>query len=131
MVAILNLAYFGIEFAVAVWIGSASLFADSIDFLEDASDNHRRRRRDAGTRGKQQLLGQFLPPRATQPDRAFGNRCPRRPVAAQCPANGTPSIAVADIHTNPADPARPWRRTGIYQPHLVDDDQRSNDRGMF
>ncbi|ESZ29291.1 hypothetical protein X734_04665 [Mesorhizobium sp. L2C084A000] len=55
-------------------------------------------------------------------------------MAAQCPANGTPSIPVADIHTNPADPARPWRRTartGIYQPHLVDDDQRSNDRGMF
>ncbi|RUZ52098.1 cation transporter, partial [Mesorhizobium sp. M7A.F.Ca.US.007.01.1.1] len=25
MVAILNLAYFGIEFAVAVWIGSVSL----------------------------------------------------------------------------------------------------------
>ncbi|RUY37593.1 cation transporter, partial [Mesorhizobium sp. M7A.F.Ca.CA.002.07.1.1] len=39
MVAILNLAYFGIEFAVAVWIGSVSLFADSIDFLEDASVN--------------------------------------------------------------------------------------------
>ncbi len=39
LVAILNLAYFGIEFAVAVWIGSVSLFADSIDFLEDASVN--------------------------------------------------------------------------------------------
>jgi Co/Zn/Cd efflux system component len=36
-VAILNLAYFGIEFAVARAIGSVSLFADSIDFLEDAS----------------------------------------------------------------------------------------------
>ncbi len=39
LVAILNLAYFGIEFAVAVAIGSVSLFADSIDFLEDASVN--------------------------------------------------------------------------------------------
>ena len=39
LVAILNLGYFGIEFAVAVWIGSVSLFADSIDFLEDASVN--------------------------------------------------------------------------------------------
>ncbi|MCZ8546680.1 cation diffusion facilitator family transporter [Mesorhizobium qingshengii] len=39
MVAILNLGYFGIEFAVAIWIGSVSLFADSIDFLEDASVN--------------------------------------------------------------------------------------------
>jgi Co/Zn/Cd efflux system component len=35
----LNLAYFGIEFAVALAIGSVSLFADSIDFLEDASVN--------------------------------------------------------------------------------------------
>jgi Co/Zn/Cd efflux system component len=39
LVAILNLAYFGIEFAVAFTIGSVSLFADSIDFLEDASVN--------------------------------------------------------------------------------------------
>lgn len=35
----LNLAYFGIEFVVALAIGSVSLFADSIDFLEDASVN--------------------------------------------------------------------------------------------
>ena len=39
IVAGLNLAYFGIEFAVALAIGSVSLFADSIDFLEDASVN--------------------------------------------------------------------------------------------
>jgi Co/Zn/Cd efflux system component len=38
-VAGLNLAYFGVEYAVAVSIGSVSLFADSIDFLEDASIN--------------------------------------------------------------------------------------------
>jgi Co/Zn/Cd efflux system component len=38
-VAALNLGYFGIEFAVALAIGSVSLFADSIDFLEDASVN--------------------------------------------------------------------------------------------
>ncbi len=38
-VAILNLAYFGIEFVVAFWIGSVSLFADSVDFLEDTSLN--------------------------------------------------------------------------------------------
>jgi Co/Zn/Cd efflux system component len=36
-VALLNLAYFGIEFAVARHIGSVSLFADSIDFLEDTA----------------------------------------------------------------------------------------------
>lgn len=39
LVALLNLAYFGVEFAVARAIGSVSLFADSIDFLEDASVN--------------------------------------------------------------------------------------------
>jgi len=38
-VAALNLGYFGIEFAVALAIGSVSLFADSIDFLEDTSLN--------------------------------------------------------------------------------------------
>ena len=38
-VAALNLAYFGVEFAVARHIGSVSLFADSVDFLEVASVN--------------------------------------------------------------------------------------------
>jgi Co/Zn/Cd efflux system component len=36
VVAILNLAYFGVEFAVSRLIGSVSLFVDSIDFLENA-----------------------------------------------------------------------------------------------
>ncbi|TPG50138.1 cation transporter [Rhodanobacter glycinis] len=39
IVALLNLGYFGVEFAVALAIGSVSLFADSVDFLEDASVN--------------------------------------------------------------------------------------------
>jgi Co/Zn/Cd efflux system component len=39
LVAVLNLAYFGVEFGVALAIGSVALFADSIDFLEDASIN--------------------------------------------------------------------------------------------
>jgi Co/Zn/Cd efflux system component len=39
LVAFLNLIYFGVEFAIALAIGSVSLFADSIDFLEDASMN--------------------------------------------------------------------------------------------
>ena len=39
VVAALNLAYFGVEFAVALAIDSVSLFADSVDFLEDASVN--------------------------------------------------------------------------------------------
>jgi Co/Zn/Cd efflux system component len=39
LVTLLNLAYFGVEFTVARSIGSVSLFADSVDFLEDASLN--------------------------------------------------------------------------------------------
>ncbi len=39
LVAALNSAYFGLEFAVGLAIGSVSLFADSVDFLEDASVN--------------------------------------------------------------------------------------------
>ena len=39
IVALLNLAYFGVEFTVALSIGSVSLFADSVDFLEDAAIN--------------------------------------------------------------------------------------------
>src|SRR4029450_6195141 len=39
LVALLNLGYFGVEFVVALAIGSVSLFADSVDFLEDASVN--------------------------------------------------------------------------------------------
>lgn len=39
IVALANLAYFFVEFGVAQVIDSVSLFADSIDFLEDASVN--------------------------------------------------------------------------------------------
>ena len=39
LVALLNLAYFAVEFAVAANIHSVSLFADSVDFLEDTSVN--------------------------------------------------------------------------------------------
>jgi len=39
LVAILNLAYFFIEFIFAIQLESVSLLADSIDFLEDASIN--------------------------------------------------------------------------------------------
>ena len=39
VVALANLGYFGIEFAVALAIGSVALFADSVDFLEDAAVN--------------------------------------------------------------------------------------------
>lgn len=37
VVAGLNLAYFGVEAAVALAIGSVALLADSVDFLEDTS----------------------------------------------------------------------------------------------
>jgi Co/Zn/Cd efflux system component len=39
IVAILNLSYFFVEFAVALVAGSVSLLADSVDFLEDAAIN--------------------------------------------------------------------------------------------
>ena len=39
LVALLNLGYFGVEFTVALAIGSVSLMADSVDFLEDAAVN--------------------------------------------------------------------------------------------
>lgn len=39
IVALVNLAYFVVEFSVARKIGSVSLFADCIDFLEDTSVN--------------------------------------------------------------------------------------------
>ena len=39
LVALLNLGNYGVEFAVALTIGSVALFADSIDFLEDATIN--------------------------------------------------------------------------------------------
>jgi Co/Zn/Cd efflux system component len=37
LVVLLNLGYFAVEFTAAISIGSVSLFADSIDFQEDAS----------------------------------------------------------------------------------------------
>lgn len=39
VVGLANFAYFFVEFIVAQRIGSVSLFADSVDFLEDASVN--------------------------------------------------------------------------------------------
>ncbi|WKD57853.1 Cation efflux family protein [Corynebacterium capitovis DSM 44611] len=39
VVAVLNVVYFGVEFVAASVIGSAALFADSADFLEDTAIN--------------------------------------------------------------------------------------------
>ena len=60
IVAALNLAYFGIEFAVALAIGSVSLFADSVDFLEDASVNLLILAGLGWTAARQQKLGYAL-----------------------------------------------------------------------
>jgi hypothetical protein len=74
LVATLNLAYFGIEFAVATAIASMSLFADSVDFLEDGQ--HAQLRQSAGT-----VDGHF-PKRALDPGTAasrFVRNAPLRP----------------------------------------------------
>jgi predicted amidohydrolase len=45
-----------------------------------------------------------------------------------------PSLAIADISTEPSNPARPWRRAargGLYQEHLAGDDQRSAERTVL
>jgi Co/Zn/Cd efflux system component len=39
LIVLVNLGHFGIEFGVAPALGSVSLFADSIDFREDAAVN--------------------------------------------------------------------------------------------
>ncbi|MBX4865934.1 carbon-nitrogen hydrolase family protein [Rhizobium bangladeshense] len=54
--------------------------------------------------------------------------------AAQCQADGMPAIALADIDDNPGDLSRPWRRkarSGLYEPHRVEGDPRSDARDMF
>ncbi|CAN7433739.1 carbon-nitrogen hydrolase family protein [Rhizobium leguminosarum] len=54
--------------------------------------------------------------------------------AAQCPADGTAAISIADIDDNPGDLSRRWRRkarSGLYEPHRVDGDPRSDGRDMF
>lgn len=61
---------------------------------------------------------------------------------AQCPADGQPALAVADIDLDSADPdidvalryARPWRRqaqAGLYEHRRVVGDPRSDIRTAF
>lgn len=59
-VAVLNLAYFGVEFSVAMSIGSVSLFADSIDFLEDAAVNFLIFAAIGWTAARRSLVGMLL-----------------------------------------------------------------------
>ncbi|MDQ1195899.1 carbon-nitrogen hydrolase family protein [Agrobacterium sp. SORGH_AS 787] len=54
--------------------------------------------------------------------------------AAQCRMDGQPAIALAEIQTNPEGLARSWRRkvrSGLYAPHHIEDDLRSDDRSLF
>ena len=63
-----------------------------------------------------------------------GIAAPNGTWAAQCPANGLPSLALAEVRTDPDDPARPWRRkarSGLYEARLVTGDQRSENRSSF
>jgi predicted amidohydrolase len=53
---------------------------------------------------------------------------------ARAVAGLTPTLTVAEISTDPLNPARPWRRTarqGLYQDHLAVDDQRSAERTVL
>jgi predicted amidohydrolase len=59
---------------------------------------------------------------------------PRGQWAARCPNDGSPGIAIAEIETDPANLARPWRRTArgdLYRPHQIDGDPRSDSREAF
>ncbi len=60
IVALMNLAYFGVEFIVAAAIGSVSLFADSVDFLEDSAVNFLILVALAWTAAKRARLGMLL-----------------------------------------------------------------------
>jgi predicted amidohydrolase len=54
--------------------------------------------------------------------------------AAQCEGNGQPSIAIADVRSDPKNLARPWRRKAradLYTPHQINSDPRSEDRHTF
>lgn len=54
--------------------------------------------------------------------------------AAQCAADGSTSISVADVTIDREHPARPWRRSAradLYAPHQVDGDVRSDSRDQF
>jgi hypothetical protein len=77
IVASLNLAYFGVEFAVATAIGSVSLFADSIDFLEDTSVNFLIAIALGWSARKRGYLGMVLPEFYSYPDWLHYGPCGR------------------------------------------------------
>lgn len=53
---------------------------------------------------------------------------------ARCPGNGKPGLAIVDLDGGQENLARRWRRTarsGIYEPHTVRNDSRSDDLHAF
>jgi len=54
--------------------------------------------------------------------------------AARCPQDDVAAVAVVDLDDGAENLARPWRRkvrAGIYEPHLIRDDPRSEQRAAF
>jgi predicted amidohydrolase len=71
---------------------------------------------------------------AQSPGAPSGIAAPDGQWVAQCPMNGLPAIALADVIIDREHPARPWRqkaRTDLYAPHQVDNDPRSDSRKEF
>jgi predicted amidohydrolase len=59
---------------------------------------------------------------------------PQAQWRARCPRDGNPALAVADLDGSVENLARPWRRSardGIYEPHIVRGDPRSEARNAF
>ena len=59
---------------------------------------------------------------------------PQAQWIARCPTDGSPALAVVDLDDSIENYARPWRRTardGIYDPHIIRDDPRSEARNAF
>jgi predicted amidohydrolase len=53
---------------------------------------------------------------------------------AHCPQDGKPAVAAVDLEYSSGNGARSWRRTArsaLYEPYLVHDDLRSNERDIF
>ncbi|MCZ7485715.1 carbon-nitrogen hydrolase family protein [Rhizobium rhizogenes] len=68
------------------------------------------------------------------PSAPSGVAAPDGQWVAQCPMNGLPAIALADVIIDRENPARPWRRKAradLYTPHQVNNDPRSDSRNQF
>ena len=68
------------------------------------------------------------------PGAASGVIDPHGEWRARCADDGAASLAVVDLQRDESDFARPWRRVargGVYGPHQVHDDPRSENRDRF